>query len=227
MHAWLSGRRAAARLHPSAAQAQQISLNYHCKCEQFVHFACGGFFNFNGTAGALCPPHLHHSQRTPSHLVLPPHACLPPSLAHCGWVAMALQAAWDMVRMAMYIGVDTMQPSLAAGVWRRQAIEAAGGWNSRTTVEDMDLSLRAYLAGWKAIYLRDITVLNEARAFAPIQADQSSACMLDMSLIHPWPPMASQKSLLLFLLQILHACQSQAYCQAGSEHGWGPACVPA
>lgn len=35
-------------------QAQQISLNYHCKCEQFVHFASGGFFNFNGTAGLRC-----------------------------------------------------------------------------------------------------------------------------------------------------------------------------
>ena len=34
-----------------SVQAQQISLNYHCKCEQFVHFASGGFFNFNGTAG--------------------------------------------------------------------------------------------------------------------------------------------------------------------------------
>ena len=32
-------------------QAQEISLNFHCKCEQFVHFASGGFFNFNGTAG--------------------------------------------------------------------------------------------------------------------------------------------------------------------------------
>ena len=38
------------------AQAQEISLNYHCKCEQFVHFASGGFFNFNGTAGtSSCP----------------------------------------------------------------------------------------------------------------------------------------------------------------------------
>lgn len=36
-----------------ALQAQQISLNYHCKCEQWVHFASGGFFNFNGTAGML------------------------------------------------------------------------------------------------------------------------------------------------------------------------------
>ena len=48
-----------------------------------------------------------------------------------------------------------------AGVWRRRAIDTAGGWNSRTTVEDMDLSLRAYLAGWKAVYLRHVSVLNE------------------------------------------------------------------
>ncbi len=48
-------------------------------------------------------------------------------------------------------------------MWRRKAIDTAGGWNSRTTVEDMDLSLRAYLAGWKAIYLRHVTVLNEVR----------------------------------------------------------------
>ena len=42
-------------------QAQQISLNYHCKCEQFVHFASGGFFNFNGTAGLqyTSPAHQH------------------------------------------------------------------------------------------------------------------------------------------------------------------------
>ena len=33
-------------------KAQEISLNFHCKCEQFVHFANGSFFNFNGTAGA-------------------------------------------------------------------------------------------------------------------------------------------------------------------------------
>lgn len=37
-------------------KAQEISLNFHCKCEQFVHFASGSFFNFNGTAGAFFPP---------------------------------------------------------------------------------------------------------------------------------------------------------------------------
>ncbi|DBA75217.1 TPA: hypothetical protein ACH3X1_010511 [Trebouxia sp. C0004] len=80
--------------------AQEISLNYHCRCEQYAHFSSGTFFNFNGTAG----------------------------------------------------------------VWRVRTIMEFGGWNSRTTVEDMDLSLRAYLAGWKGMYLRDITCLNELPA---------------------------------------------------------------
>lgn len=51
-----------------------------------------------------------------------------------------------------------------AGVWRRACIESSGGWNSRTTVEDMDLSLRAYIKGWKAIFLEEVTCLNELPA---------------------------------------------------------------
>lgn len=81
-------------------KAQEISLNYHMKCEQYTHSAYGSFFNFNGTAG----------------------------------------------------------------VWRCACIESAGGWLSRTTVEDMDLSLRAFMQGWKAVFLDDVTVLNELPA---------------------------------------------------------------
>ncbi len=36
-----------------------------------------------------------------------------------------------------------------AGVWRRACIEAAGGWSSDTLTEDLDLSYRAQLAGWR------------------------------------------------------------------------------
>ena len=90
-------------------KAQEISLNYHVKCEQFVNFADGAFFNFNGTAG----------------------------------------------------------------VWRRKTIVTVGGWQSRTTVEDMDLSLRTYVNGWKAIYLTDVTCLNELPAqFAAYRKQQ-------------------------------------------------------
>ncbi len=43
-----------------------------------------------------------------------------------------------------------------AGVWRRQAIEAAGGWQADTLIEDVDLSFRAQLAGWQALYLPEV-----------------------------------------------------------------------
>jgi beta-mannan synthase len=48
-----------------------------------------------------------------------------------------------------------------AGVWRIKAIDDAGGWESDTVVEDMDLSLRVYLKGWRSIYLHDVKCPNE------------------------------------------------------------------
>ncbi|KAG6517908.1 probable xyloglucan glycosyltransferase 9 [Zingiber officinale] len=43
-----------------------------------------------------------------------------------------------------------------AGVWRIKALEDSGGWMERTTVEDMDIAVRAHLNGWKFIYLNDV-----------------------------------------------------------------------
>ena len=43
-----------------------------------------------------------------------------------------------------------------AGVWRKAAIEDAGGWQPDTLTEDLDLSYRAQLAGWKARFLFDV-----------------------------------------------------------------------
>lgn len=42
-----------------------------------------------------------------------------------------------------------------AGVWRRQTIEDAGGWEADTLTEDLDLSYRAQLKGWKIVFLED------------------------------------------------------------------------
>ncbi|KAH0455291.1 hypothetical protein IEQ34_015323 [Dendrobium chrysotoxum] len=47
------------------------------------------------------------------------------------------------------------------GVWRISAIKDAGGWNDRTTVEDMDLAVRASLQGWKFLYVGDLKVKSE------------------------------------------------------------------
>jgi cellulose synthase/poly-beta-1,6-N-acetylglucosamine synthase-like glycosyltransferase len=43
-----------------------------------------------------------------------------------------------------------------AGVWRRAAIERAGGWQHDTLTEDLDLSYRAQLAGWRFVFLPDV-----------------------------------------------------------------------
>ncbi|HUI35246.1 MAG TPA: glycosyltransferase [Stellaceae bacterium] len=47
------------------------------------------------------------------------------------------------------------------GVWRRKAIEAAGGWHGDTLTEDLDLSYRAQLAGWRAVYLASVAAPGE------------------------------------------------------------------
>ncbi len=48
-----------------------------------------------------------------------------------------------------------------AGVWRRLAIEEAGGWSDRTLTEDLDLSYRAQLRGWRAVYLEEVVAPQE------------------------------------------------------------------
>lgn len=48
-----------------------------------------------------------------------------------------------------------------AGVWRKKCIIDAGNWQTDTLTEDLDLSYRAQLKGWKFIYLKDITAPAE------------------------------------------------------------------
>jgi len=42
------------------------------------------------------------------------------------------------------------------GLWRRSCIVEAGGWQHDTLTEDLDLSYRAQLAGWKFLFLKDL-----------------------------------------------------------------------
>lgn len=48
-----------------------------------------------------------------------------------------------------------------AGIWRRCAIESAGGWQADTVTEDLDLSYRAQLAGWRFVYREECHVPSE------------------------------------------------------------------
>ncbi len=51
-----------------------------------------------------------------------------------------------------------------AGIWRRACIADAGGWQHDTLTEDLDLSYRAQLRGWRFVFLRDQVVPAELPA---------------------------------------------------------------
>lgn len=48
-----------------------------------------------------------------------------------------------------------------AGIWRKSSIIEAGGWEHDTLTEDMDLSYRAQMKGWRFVYLIDVIVPAE------------------------------------------------------------------
>lgn len=47
------------------------------------------------------------------------------------------------------------------GIWRAKAIESAGGWQHDTLTEDLDLSYRAQMAGWKFVYRENVVTPAE------------------------------------------------------------------
>jgi cellulose synthase/poly-beta-1,6-N-acetylglucosamine synthase-like glycosyltransferase len=48
-----------------------------------------------------------------------------------------------------------------AGVWRRSAVDDAGGWEGDTLTEDLDLSYRAQLRGWRFVFVPDVAAPAE------------------------------------------------------------------
>ncbi len=48
-----------------------------------------------------------------------------------------------------------------AGMWRRSCLEDAGGWQADTLTEDLDLSYRAQMRGWRFVFLEDVGVPAE------------------------------------------------------------------
>lgn len=60
-----------------------------------------------------------------------------------------------------------------AGVWRAAAIRDSGGWQHDTLTEDLDLSYRAQMCGWRFVYLGDAVCPGEVPAeMAAFQSQQ-------------------------------------------------------
>ena len=70
--------------------------------------------------------------------------------------ALQLNVHFTVEQKGRMAGDFLLQFNGTAGVWRREAIEDAGGWSADTLTEDLDLSIRAQLKGWKIRYLEEV-----------------------------------------------------------------------
>lgn len=82
----------------------------------------------------------------------------------CRAQALFLDAHFLVEQFARSRGELFMNFNGTAGVWRRETIEAAGGWRADTLTEDLDLSYRAQLAGWRMLFLDEVVVPTELPA---------------------------------------------------------------
>ncbi len=96
------------------------------------------------------------------------------------------------------------------GVWRTACIHAAGGWSAATLTEDLDLSYRAQLAGWRSLYVNAPAVPGELppqlAAYRQQQqrwASGSLQCLLRLG----GPVLRARRPWLLRLLALHHLCQ--------------------
>jgi cellulose synthase/poly-beta-1,6-N-acetylglucosamine synthase-like glycosyltransferase len=68
---------------------------------------------------------------------------------------MMLDAHFVVEQAGRYRGNWLFQFNGTGGVWRRAAIAEAGGWSSDSLVEDLDLTIRVALAGWRGLFLME------------------------------------------------------------------------
>lgn len=75
--------------------------------------------------------------------------------------SLGLDAHFMVEQFARSLGGYWFNFNGSGGVWRVAALEDAGGWSADTLTEDLDLSYRAFLHGWRALYLREVEVPAE------------------------------------------------------------------
>jgi len=75
--------------------------------------------------------------------------------------AFGLNAHFSLEQVGRSYGNHFINFNGTAGIWRKTCIADAGGWESDTLTEDLDLSYRAQLKGWKFLYLEDVVSPSE------------------------------------------------------------------
>ena len=122
---------------------QEMSLHYHFSVEQEVGSSTHAFFGFNG----IPVKSMFRFMNVSSH----------------GYDVSEGLTMVKEERKGTTLHMLSSQSNVCvgtAGVWRISAMNEAGGWKDRTTVEDMDIAVRAHLNGWKFVFLNDVKVMH-------------------------------------------------------------------
>lgn len=85
--------------------------------------------------------------------------------------AFALDLHFSLEQMGRQANGVFMNFNGTAGIWRKSCIEDAGNWSGKTLTEDLDLSYRAQLKGWRMVYRPDI--ITPAELPETVQAARS------------------------------------------------------
>ncbi len=75
--------------------------------------------------------------------------------------ATAVDAHFHVQQLARAASGRLLNFNGTAGIWRRTAIDDAGGWSGATLTEDLELSYRAQLRGWRIVFDPDLVVPAE------------------------------------------------------------------
>lgn len=87
--------------------------------------------------------------------------------------AFGLNAHFSIEQQGRQAGGNFINFNGTAGIWRKETIEDAGGWSADTLTEDLDLSYRAQLKGWRFVYREDVVSPAELPVTLPaIRAQQ-------------------------------------------------------
>jgi cellulose synthase/poly-beta-1,6-N-acetylglucosamine synthase-like glycosyltransferase len=114
--------------------------------------------------------------------------CMRPFLAEPGGRIAFVQARFDflnahenaltemqMVTLDAHLGIEQATRSWAGhplpfngtcGIWQRAAIEDGGGWKGDTVTEDLDLTYRGWIKGWRGLFVTSVAVPGELPADA-------------------------------------------------------------
>jgi cellulose synthase/poly-beta-1,6-N-acetylglucosamine synthase-like glycosyltransferase len=75
--------------------------------------------------------------------------------------AFQLNVHFTVEQLGRYKAGYMLQFNGTAGIWRKSCITDAGGWEADTLTEDLDLSYRAQMKGWKIKYMEEVTAPSE------------------------------------------------------------------